>query len=208
MNGVLVVGVLEKQRCAGVAMLRSAGRRLVDFDHGCVVELVESSRSRKFARPPRTANRARTPGNRARRAPKSSVPPSASHMKKARKAPASSFDASPPRSSSAPGARSTAPAASTTSTDGVQAFASVAAFAFEPEMDGELPLQKGEQVYVFPEIVTSPGWWLAAVDGQPAPGLVPPASGCVRAVMEAKARLEAAGYTLVEIPAPDMHQVL
>ena len=43
---------------------------------------------------------------------------------------------------------------------------------------------------------------------QPAPGLVPPASGCVRAVMEAKARLEAAGYTLVEIPAPDVHQVL
>ena len=146
-------------------MLRSAGRHQLDFcgDLG-VGELRRAANVGRLA----AAN-----SNCAHREYTEPAALQTAIMKKARKAPASSFDASPPRSSSAPGARSTAPAASTTSTDGVQAFASVAAFAFEPEMDGELPLQKGEQVYVFPEIVTSPGWWLAAVDGQPAPGLVP-----------------------------------
>ena len=40
------------------------------------------------------------------------------------------------------------------------------------------------------------------------PGMISPASGCVRAVMEAKTKLEAAGYKVVPFPAPDIDKVL
>ena len=40
------------------------------------------------------------------------------------------------------------------------------------------------------------------------PGLVPPASGCVRAVLEATQRLERAGHKVVQFPAPDIHKVM
>ena len=39
------------------------------------------------------------------------------------------------------------------------------------------------------------------------PGIIPPATGCVRAVMETKTMLEQAGYKLVPIPAPDIAKV-
>ena len=40
------------------------------------------------------------------------------------------------------------------------------------------------------------------------PGLVPPASGCVRAVLEATQRLERAGHKVIEFPAPDIRKVM
>ena len=57
--------------------------------------------------------------------------------------------------------------------------------------------------------------WREEVTSQPltigyftSPGLVPPASGCVRAVLEAKQRLERAGHKVIEFPAPDIRKVM
>ena len=63
-------------------------------------------------------------------------------------------------------------------------------------------------------LILPPVWSQSLYDKKPTvgyftgPGIIPPATGCVRAVEETKTLLEEAGYTVVPVPAPDIRKVL